>query len=367
MPSEPNTIMRNHLFFWGGVSVILIAVIVLLKSILLPFILGAAIAYLLNPLINKIDDATKTSHRTTVSAVILVMFFMCVIALFTAVTPILVRELSQLIDELPNLFEKATYAINPIVEKLQTLFGADIGANWQSYLKDHAAKAGSVAGSVAGGVLAGGLAVIDFMTLVIITPIMAFFMMKEWPRITNTVKDLMPRDHKKTIMRLITEIDTKLSAFVRGQITVVFILAIGYAIALAVAGLKFGVLIGFTAGLLGIIPMVGSIIGLVVAVAVALIQTGGDFVFAGIIAAIFLIGQAIEGYVLTPKLVGNSVGLHPLWVIFALMAGGSLLGILGMLIAVPVAAVLSVLIVFGVGIYKKSKYYKARVKKRKSK
>ena len=177
----------------------------------------------------------------------------------------------------------------------------------------------------------------------------------------------MPRDNKKTIMSLVKEIDVKLSSFIRGQLTVVLILAIGYAIALSLAGLKFGLLIGICAGLLCIIPMVGSIAGLFVAVAVALIQTSGDFVYAGIIAAIFIAGQTIEGYFLTPKLVGDSVGLHPLWVIFALMAGGSLFGIVGMLIAVPVAAIASVLIAFGTAQYKKSKYYKAHAPLKKKK
>ncbi len=157
-------------------------------------------------------------------------------------------------------------------------------------------------------------------------------------------------------MDLLKQIDQKLSGFVRGQISVAVMLGVAYAIALTIAGLKYGFMIGLMSGLLSVIPMVGSAVGLIVSVAVAWFQAG-DIVFVGIIAAIFIAGQVIEGNFLTPKLVGDSVGLHPLWVFFALLAGGSLLGILGMFLAVPVAAVIGVLLSFAIYKYKQSAYY----------
>ena len=167
----------------------------------------------------------------------------------------------------------------------------------------------------------------------------------------------MPRHSEGVIMGLLKQIDQKLSGFVRGQITVAVFLGVSYAIALSIAGLKYGILIGLTSGLLSVIPMVGSAIGLVVSVGVAWFQTG-EISFVVIIAAIFIVGQLIEGNFLTPKLVGESVGMHPLWVFFALLAGGSLLGILGMFLAVPVAAVVGVLLSFALKKYKSSAYYK---------
>jgi predicted PurR-regulated permease PerM len=158
-------------------------------------------------------------------------------------------------------------------------------------------------------------------------------------------------------MKLLKEIDQKLSGFVRGQISVAVMLGIGYALALSIAGLKYGFLIGLGAGFLSVIPMVGSAVGLVVSVAVAWFQSG-DMIFVLIIAGIFIAGQIIEGNFLTPKLVGDSVGLHPLWVFFALLAGGSLLGILGMFLAVPLAAVIGVLLSYAIYRYKQSPYYK---------
>jgi predicted PurR-regulated permease PerM len=156
---------------------------------------------------------------------------------------------------------------------------------------------------------------------------------------------------------MMRRIDQKLSGFVRGQITVALMLGTLYALALMIAGLNYGFLIGIISGVLSIIPLVGSTVGLLMAVLVAWFQTGGEWVFVGGIAAIFLVGQMIEGNILTPKLVGDSVGLHPLWVMFALMAGAALFGILGMLLAVPVAAIVGVLAGAGIAQYKSSALY----------
>ena len=175
----------------------------------------------------------------------------------------------------------------------------------------------------------------------------------------------MPRDHKKTIKRLLGEMDLKLAGFVRGQISVAVMLGVVYAIALSLAGLKYGFLIGIISGLLSIIPMVGSTVGLIASVTVAWFQAG-DITFVAMIGGIFIVGQLIEGNIITPKLVGDSVGLHPLWVFFALLAGGSLFGIVGMLLAVPVAAVAGVLIGFGLDRYKKSQYFRGSHGKQKT-
>jgi len=187
----------------------------------------------------------------------------------------------------------------------------------------------------------------------------------EWVHMARWAEGLMPRDHKKSIKKLLTQIDQKLSGFVRGQISVAVMLGVVYAIALSIIGLKYGFLIGITSGLLSIIPMVGSTVGLIISVAVAWFQAG-ELTFVALVGGIFIAGQIIEGNILTPKLVGESVGLHPLWVFFALLAGGSLFGVLGMLLAVPVAAVAGVLIGFGIERYKKSPYFRGKHGKQKT-
>lgn len=173
---------------------------------------------------------------------------------------------------------------------------------------------------------------------------------------TKWTDDLIPRGSYDTVKGLLHQINVKLSGFVRGQISVAFALAIIYALALTVAGLKFGFLIGIMAGVLSVIPLIGSTVGLVVSVLVAWFQSG-EWSYVGIIAAIFLVGQFVEGNFLTPKLLGSSVGLHPLWILFALLAGGSLFGIVGMFLAVPVAAVVGVLLGFAIKQYRESPYY----------
>ncbi|MGB0719790.1 MAG: AI-2E family transporter, partial [Bdellovibrionales bacterium] len=222
----------------------------------------------------------------------------------------------------------------------------------------------NVAKRLLGGLAAGGAAIFDMISVVVFMPIVAYFVMKEWDHITHWVEDLLPRDHKNTILDLVEQIDTKISGFVRGQISVAAILGVLYAVALTIAGLNYGFLIGLSAGLISIIPMVGSTVGLIVSVAVAWFQTG-DLSYVAIIAGIFLAGQLIEGNILSPKIVGDSVGLHPLWVFFALLAGGALFGILGMLLAVPVAAVAGVLLAFGIAQYKSSALYKGKQKPKK--
>ena len=228
----------------------------------------------------------------------------------------------------------------------------------KTFLKENISKILKLSGGVAGHIAAGGQAVIGGVTTLVLTPLVAFYMMREWPAITDWVEDLIPRHQEKTIQGLLKQIDGKLSGFIRGQLSVAFLLGIIYALALTMAGLDYGFLIGISAGFLSIIPMVGSIIGLVVSIAVAWFQAG-DLQYVFIIGAIFMVGQIVEGNVLSPKLLGDSVGLHPLWILFSLLAGGSLLGILGMLIAVPVAAVVGVLFSFAISQYKESAVYNA--------
>lgn len=347
--------LRSQLIFWATAFAAFVAFVVIFKSVLLPFVLGLAIAYFLNPLVNALGRDGLA--RGPAALLILFVFLVVVLAFFAVVLPVVFRELSQLIDDMPGYIDQVRSLIEPYVQKLLALIGKQDEADLKQFLNGQAGNAVNVTGRVLMGVLAGGQAVLDVLSLVLITPIVAFFMMKEWNHITAWVEGLMPQDSKQTIKDLLREIDTKLSGFVRGQISVAVILGLAYAIALSLLGLKYGFLIGMAAGLLSIIPMVGSTLGLLVSIAVAWFQAG-EWTFVAMVAGVFLVGQIIEGNFLTPRLVGKSVGLHPLWVFFALLAGGSLFGILGMLLAVPVAAVAGVLLAFGIARYKSSAYYK---------
>ncbi len=342
--------------FWGGAFALFIGFIWLFNNILTPFVLGIAIAYLLDPIMRKVSYQ-KGLPRWVTSLIILTLFILFMVIVVLTLGPMAVRQLETLIEQIPNYIQNMIEAVRPYLAWMEDRLGDDYLTQINDNLKENAGKLVGATGGIVGGIASGGAAVMGFLTTLVLTPLVAYFMMNEWPRIVKWVESLYPRQHEKVIRDILKKIDAKLSGFIRGQITVAFILGVIYAIALTIAGLNYGFLIGLGAGIFSIIPLVGSTLGLVVSVAVAWFQTG-DLVYMGIIAAIFLAGQFIEGNFLTPKLVGDSVGLHPLWVMFALLAGGSLFGIVGMLLAVPVAAVIGVLAGFGIDRYKASPLYK---------
>jgi predicted PurR-regulated permease PerM len=357
--------IKHQLIFWGAALCAFLLILFLFKNILLPFVLGGAIAYLLNPIILKL---TTIGLRRSVSAVLMIgLFFTILLTAGIILLPILFNELSEFTQNLPRYYDHFVALMNAQFIKLQPVIGKLTGSNdpieVAALINGHSDKSINLFKRLLTGVTGGGRALFDGASLLLLTPVVAFFMIREWPGITDKIEDLLPRDHRATIHRLWDDIDTKLSGFVRGQITVAFILGIGYALALSVAGLKYGILVGLLSGVLSIIPLFGSLTGLLVSILIAWFQTG-NITFVALITGIFLIGQLIEGNALTPKLVGDSVGLHPLWIIFALMAGGSLFGILGMLIAVPVAATTAVLLGFILEEYKDSAFYKPTKKQK---
>lgn len=346
--------MRAHILFWCGALIFFSLCIWVFKPILLPFVLGIAVAYLLNPTVKKLGELGIA--RAPATMMILGGFLILITAFIGVISPILYRELSSFSDDLPHYIEKISALLAPIRAQLDQYIGHSTQEDIQGMIQKNSGSAVNVAKYILSKTAAGGQALIDLLSVLIFMPIVAYFMMKEWPYITAWVHDLMPRHAQKTIVELLSQIDKKIAGFVRGQISVALFLGIAYAIALSLAGLKYGFLIGLFSGFLSIIPMVGSAVGLFVSVGVAWFQFY-DIWFVIIIAAIFIIGQVIEGNILTPKFVGDSVGLHPLWVFFALLAGGSILGILGMFLAVPIAAVIGVLLTFSIEKYKQSAYY----------
>lgn len=329
------------------------------KSVLLPFVLGLAVAYLLNPLVHKFRKVKIA--RGPAALIILLSFLLFVVVLVSLAAPVLYRQSIQLAQDTPGYIDSLWTMLQPISQQVMTALNIEADIDIKTLLKDNAGTTLDVVKKILGGLASGGQALFDVFFVFTVMPIVAYFVMKEWDHITAFVEDLLPRDHKNTIKDLLKQIDTKISGFVRGQISVAFILGVAYAIALTIAGLKYGFLIGLTAGFLSIIPMVGSTLGLIVSVAVAWFQSG-ELSYVAIIGGIFVVGQLIEGNILTPKIVGDGVGLHPLWIFFALLAGGALFGILGMLIAVPVAAIVGVLLSFAIAQYKSSPLYKGKPK-----
>ncbi len=328
--------------------------LLLFKMVLLPFVIGIAVAYLLNPVVGKFGDIGIS--RGPASIIILFSFLIFMLVFIGGISPILYRETLLFSKDFPEYVEKFWVLMHPITATLEEHIGVVGQSGLEGLLKDNASSATKVVQIIFGKLAAGGQAIIDMISVVVFMPIVAYFMMKEWPQVTAWMYDLIPHHSRVEVSNLLEQIDQKISGFVRGQITVALILGISYAFMLTLAGLKYGFLIGIMSGVLSVIPMVGSVVGLIISVTVAWFQAE-ELIFVLLIAGIFIGGQVIEGNILTPKFVGNSVGLHPLWVFFALLAGGSLLGILGMFLAVPVAAVIGVLLSFFLQKYKQSAYY----------
>ena len=224
-------------------------------------------------------------------------------------------------------------------------------------IKQLAQKATGWAGGVLTSVLSGGLAVVNFIALLVITPVVAFYLLLDWDRMMQRISDWLPRDHADTIRQIGSDINDVISGFVRGQFTVLMILGVFYVIGLTLIGLNFGLLIGLGAGLISFIPFVGPVVGFVVGGTVAVVQFWPDWHWVAAVIGVFLAGQAIEGNVLSPMIVGDRVRLHPVWLMFALFVFGYLFGFVGMLIAVPVAAAIGVLVRFGLQLYLKSSFY----------
>lgn len=345
---------RSASVFWLGVIILFIGFVWLFQDILTPFVLGMVIAYLLNPWVTRLE---RLDWPRWAAVLALLSGFLIIVGLAIALlVPILIREAGQLADDLPRWIESAQNTLSVQAQKFG--LAAPDTAGLIDNMQGQAGQILNAGKNVLAGLLAGGMAVVSFISFVFLMPIVAFYMMLDWPRLVGQFDHYVPQSRKPTVRNLAHEIDRTLAGFIRGQLTVCVILGLFYGIGLTLIGLRFGFVIGMAAGILSIMPYVGSAFGLVMAITVAWFTTFNPVMVAASLV-VFGLGQFIEGNFLTPRLVGNNIGLHPLWVIFALMAGGSLMGFTGLLIAVPVAAVLGVMVRFALSEYKKSGYYTA--------
>jgi predicted PurR-regulated permease PerM len=348
----------QQLRFWLIGLIVALIGIYLLRAILLPFVAGAGIAYFLDPICDKLE---KRMSRTWATALVTLIFAVLLILAFLLIVPLLVDQLSQFLHALPDLFNRAHDKLLPYYIALQQRFDLPDLTELANLARD---RAGSALAWIGGAFLSAaqsGMAIANLLSLIFITPVVTFYLLRDWDRVVAKIDALLPRHHAVTIRAQAKEIDRTLAGFARGQATVCLVLAAYYATGLMIVGLPFGLVVGIAAGLLTFIPYLGAMSGFVIGMAIALINFDG---WSGpiAVAAIFGVGQVLEGNVLTPKLVGGRVGLHPVWIIFALLSGGTLFGFLGLLLAVPTAAGIGVLVRFAIGRYLESPVYLGRVR-----
>ncbi len=342
--------IREQAKYWGVVLATLFALLWFLGDVILPFLVGGAVAYFMDPVADRLERLGLS--RIAATALLTMGAVVLVVLLVLAVIPTLVQQLAALVNAAPEIASQIQVFLLERFPQLQ-----DETSTIRQTLAQIATVIQSKGGELAQSVLTSALGVINALVFIVVVPVVAFYMLMDWDQMVARLDALLPRDHAPVVRRLAGEIDATLSAFVRGQLTVCLLLGTFYSVALMVAGLQFGLVVGAIAGAITFIPYVGALVGGALAIGLALFQFWGDWLSIGIIAAIFGFGQFIEGNILTPKLVGESVGLHPVWLIFALSAFGSVFGIVGMLVAVPVAAALGVLIRFAIQQYHDSLLY----------
>lgn len=339
---------------WGGVLVLFVLILVLLKAILLPFVAGMAIAYLLDPICDRLER--MGCSRNLATTIVTAAFAIVVILALLLIVPLAIGEAVAFLGSLPDFIARTHDRLLPYFTELQQRLNLPDAAELSQLARARFGTALSWLGGALQSVVDRGVALANLLSLIFITPIVTFYLLRDWDRLTAKLDELLPRAHAATIRAQALLVDQTLAGFARGQSMVCAALAIYYSSALMLVGLPFGAIVGLLAGMLTFIPYVGALTGFAVSMAIAIGQFSETLPIV-LVAVIFVVGQVLEGNFLTPKLVGDRVGLHPVWIIFALLSGGTLFGFVGLLLAVPTAAVIGVLVRFAIGEYRASRLY----------
>ncbi len=347
--------LKRQFIFWFASLAAVIGFIWLFSEILLPFVAAMALAYLLDPLVRRLQRF-KIGRKAAALLIVTLAIVICFV-LAMLIVPVLGDQVGAFVDHLPGYVTKLQELL---ADPNRTWLGRLVGGRLPEAQKSVGAFASQGAAWLAvfvGSLWSGGKALVSVISLLIVTPIVTLFLLFDWDRIVAAVDNWVPRPYQATARRLAREIDVVIAGFMRGQALCCLILGVFYIVALLLIGVNFGLLIGIAAGVLGFVPYVGTIFGLVVGGGIALVQFWPSLTPFLFVIAVFSVGQAIEGNVLQPYLVGKSIGLHPVWLMFSLFAFSYLFGFVGLLIAVPVAASIGVLARFALSQYLASPYY----------
>jgi len=350
---------RREAIFWSVVVAVAGLLLWLFGSILLPFVAGFALAYLLNPLADRMERWGLP--RLVAALIVISMFVFGFVLLLLIILPILGGQLGSFIENVPGYVRRVqSLLVNTDIPWLKELLGGEGFSGAEKSVGELVSQGMGWVTTFLKQLWSGGQAVLSLFSLLVVMPVVAFYLVYDWHRMVNTADSWIPLQHRETVRGLAREMDTAIAGFIRGQTAVCLILGSFYALSLALAGLNFGILIGLLSGLITFIPYVGSLTGLILSVGVAVAQFAPDWMMVLLIAGIFFFGQFLEGNFLVPKLVGDSVGVHPVWLMFALFAFGVLFGFVGLLLAVPLAAAISVLLRFALRRYMESPLYTGR-------
>jgi predicted PurR-regulated permease PerM len=363
--------LERQILFWAIAVAAVLYVVYLLGSTITPFAAGIALGYLLDPVVLKLQRFGF--NRLGASLLILIAFVLSVVIILILVAPILGNQFVAFSKRLPEyavrLQALAVEEGNALVAKYGGGWLDALGLNQQlssaqiqQSISDFVARGAQWLLNALSSLVSGGTAVFSFLSLMIVTPVVAFYILIDWHRMISEIDSWLPLDYRDSLRKIAREINHALAGFIRGQSIVCLFLGLWYGIGLTLIGLDFGFLIGVVAGLLSFVPYVGSLTALVLSLGVALVQGWPSLKLFLLALAVVGTGQFLEGNVLSPKLVGQSVGLHPVWLMFALLAFGQLFGFLGLLIAVPMAAAIGVVARHLIALYLTSPLYRGHSK-----
>ena len=334
--------------------VVLLLGLFLFRAILLPFLVGMAAAYMLDPAADRLQRWGV--GRTTATLLITISFFIVLVVVLLLILPPLAAQAAELATQLPEYLERLRQRVVPTLAAFLTRFDVDLDLSAEGLFRRYSTQGMEVLVAAGTGLLQSGVALLNLVSLIFVTPIVTFYLLRDWDRMVAKVWALIPPDLEPTLRRLAADIDEVLAGFIRGQGLVCLFLALFYGFGLWLVGLRYGLIIGLLTGFFSFIPYIGMTLGLVVGLAVAAFQFQ-DLLMIGVVAGVFALGQFIEGNLISPRLVGSRIHLHPVWVIFAVLAGTVLAGVLGTLLAVPVAGVIGVLLRFALECYRTSPLY----------
>lgn len=348
-------ITSRQIRFWAAGFAVFGLLLYMFSGILFPFVAGFAVAYFCDPIVDKIENLGLPRSLATASVV--VSFFALLFGLGFLLAPVIETQVMGFMGEVPGYIAQLRDIGQPLVEKVLAGLGEEQAGDVKDAASNLMERALTWLADVGVSLLSGGGALFNVFSLLLVTPVVAFFLLRDWDKIVTQIDGWLPRRHASVIRQQFRLIDDALAGFLRGQATVCVILGTAYAIGWTIVGLDFALVLGLLTGLLAFVPYAGALFGAGLAAAMAIGQFWPDITQVGLVLGVFVIIQAVDGSLITPRLIGGRVGLHPVWILFALLAGGNVLGFLGVLIAVPSAAIIGVLVRFGLSRYLASGIY----------
>lgn len=344
----------NNLWMWGGIGLVLMGSLYLFQGILLPFFTGLLVAYAMSSAVRSLEKWGIS--RTFAALFIIILFFLSIVLLLVIALPFLQTELFYLASRIPQYGARLMLFLQPFLEKVTHYMQSDDSERLKALASTHLGDFVTWGIRLIAGILTKSLALANILSLIVITPVVAFYCLRDWEKLITTLDRWLPRPYEPTLRYLFSEMNATISGFAKGQSLVCLTVGFYYCLTLTLADLDFSLIVGVIIGITAFIPYVGALLGFMLSLGIALSQFP-DWGSIGVIVAIFLVGQTLEGYFFIPYFVGDRIKLHPVWIIFALFGGGVLYGFLGILFALPVAAAIGVLMRHGIQIYLKSPYY----------